>query len=167
MRLAEQINFHFRRVGVNTKIAIAKLPENRSWAQVPTRPRERRVSIHVLGVSGCPGVKEELDGSFGAESRGTVERSLAPGAAVAHEAARDSGWLGHRVGIRTVREQDSNHCRIGREIGFAERRVQGRFSGIRQGIVDVRALLNQELTESPVPVEAGAIEIEIGSERAK
>ncbi len=39
--------------------------------------------------------------------------------------------------------------------------MQGRFTGVRQCRIHIGAALNQELTESPVPVKAGSVKIEV------
>src|SRR5260370_9875802 len=50
VRLAQQMGSHARVIRANAEIPIAKLPENRSRAQMPARPGERRISIQILSV---------------------------------------------------------------------------------------------------------------------
>ena len=54
---------------------------------------------------------------------------------------------------------------VGRAVRFAQSRVQWRFSGVRQGMIDVSALFDEELAELPVPMERSAMEIEVFSQR--
>ena len=59
-------------VRVNGVVTVTQFLEDGSWAQVPTRLRERRVAVHVFGVSDCACIQEKLDAPFSAECRGTV-----------------------------------------------------------------------------------------------
>jgi len=85
--------------------------------------------------------------------------------AIPHEAARFNGWFGGAVGIRAMAEEHFEHTVMGKPIGCAESRMQRGLSGIRQGLIHVGALLNQKLTQLPMSVKSGAIEIEILSQR--
>src|SRR6185295_16069213 len=95
-------------VGVNVEVTVAKLSKDRDWAQMPTGPRERRISIHILRVDGRAGVKQKLDSLFVSETGGTVKRSLALGAAVSHETSSLSRFLRYTIRIRALREEDSH-----------------------------------------------------------
>ncbi len=64
-------------------------------------------------------------------------------------------------------EQYANHRIVRYTIGGAQRGMERRFSRVWQGLVDIRALLNQKLTEPPVPVKRRTIEVQIVTERLK
>src|SRR6266700_1840304 len=54
---------------------------------------------------------------------------------------------------------------VGRTIGFAQGRVQWRFSGIWQRPIHLRAVFDEELAEPPVPMKSRAIELEVVAQR--
>src|ERR1039457_7393671 len=108
---------------MNAKIPITKLPENRHWTQMPTGPRERRISIHVLGVNRRASVQQKLDGLFVAESSRAVKWRLAFGAHVPHETAGLNGFLCYTIRIRAMGEQDPQHQVVGQTFRCTKRRM--------------------------------------------
>jgi hypothetical protein len=54
---------------------------------------------------------------------------------------------------------------VGGTFGFAKGGVQRSFSGILQRKVHVRAIFNEKLAQTPVPMKDGAIEIEVFTQR--
>ena len=86
--LAKEIGCHGTSVGANVKRPITQSAENRIRATIPARPGERRVSIHILRIDGSARIQEHLDGVFGTESCGAVERRFCLRSAITHEAAR-------------------------------------------------------------------------------
>ena len=104
MGFPAQIGFHADIVRVNGKVTVTEFPENGAGAEVPTGPCERRISIHVFDVDDRACIQEKLDGLFGAEGCGTVERSFTFRPDVSHEATRFSGFFRHAVGIRATGE---------------------------------------------------------------
>ena len=75
-------------LGVNSVGPVAELRENVRRPAMPTRPCERRVAVHVLGVDRRARVEQNLDRLFTAEGGGAMEGCLRFRSAVAHEAAR-------------------------------------------------------------------------------
>ena len=59
-------------VGVNGEASVTQFLENGRWAQVPASPRQRRVAVHVFGVSHCTRIQEKLDAPFSTECCGTM-----------------------------------------------------------------------------------------------
>src|SRR5262245_24000119 len=86
--LAKEIGCHGTSVGANVKLPITQSCENRIRTTVPARPGERRVSIHVLRIDGSARIQEHLDGVFGTERCGAMERRFCLRPAITHEAAR-------------------------------------------------------------------------------
>src|SRR5713101_320341 len=121
--------------------------------------------MHVLGVDFRTRIQEQLDGFFVAEGGGTVEWSLGFRSAVAHEAIGFNAFPGRAIWIRPAGEQHSDDVVVGRTIGFAQGRVQWRFSGIWQRPIYIGAVFDEELAEPPVPMKRRAIEVEVASQR--
>src|SRR5262245_21596405 len=47
--------------GRDAVVAVTELLEDRPRPPVPTRPRQRRIAVHVLGVDDGAGVEQHLD----------------------------------------------------------------------------------------------------------
>src|SRR5262245_47602109 len=147
------------------KRAVAEFHENRIGSPVPTRPTQRRVSIHVLCVELGAGIQKQLYRFLGAECGSPVERRFAFGPAISHERAGFHCRFGHGVGICASREQYFDDEIIGFAICLGERGVQRRFSGPRVGLVHVGTLLNQELAQWPMAMIGSAYQIEVVPKR--
>jgi hypothetical protein len=137
MRLADSHNTPPRAVivrrapfWVNGEIPVAELPENGIRTQVPTSPCEWRIAIHVLGIDDCTRIQQELDGFFSAECGRAVKGRLGLRSAVAHESPGFNVGPRRAIRVRAVQEQDLNDEVEGWAIRFAQRRVQGRLSGV-------------------------------------
>jgi hypothetical protein len=107
--LPQQICIHRVPFWMDGDLTVAKLSENGIRALEPACPGEGRIAVHVLRVDSSPGVEKKLNGVFVDEGCGAMQRSLGPGAAVAHESARFDGRLGRAVRIGPVREQNSGN----------------------------------------------------------
>jgi len=130
---------------LGTKLPITEFSENGPGPQIPTRPAERGISVHVFGINPRTRVQKHLDGCFRAEGRGAVQGRFSFRSAIAHEVIRCNRWLGPAIGIRTLGEEHLDHSVMGLSIGCAKGSVQWCFSGIRLSIVYVRTLLDQIL----------------------
>ena len=97
-------------------------------------------------------IQQQLDGLFGSECGGTVQRRRASRATIAHEAAGLDTDLRHSVGVGSSGQQNSNNLSVGRALRLAKRRVQWRLSGVWQRMVYPCAALNEELAQPPVPM---------------
>lgn len=100
MGLSKQIDFHAYVIRVNPKIAVTELPKNGSRTQVPTRPRERRIAIHIFGIDFRSNIQKKLDGFFGSECCSAVEGSFGFRSAIAHEATCFSRCFCRAIWIR-------------------------------------------------------------------
>jgi hypothetical protein len=76
MWFSEKIGLHPDVVRVDAEIPVTKPFENGTGAQVPTRPGQRGIAVHVLGVDFRTRIEEQLDGFFSAERGGAVQRRL-------------------------------------------------------------------------------------------
>jgi hypothetical protein len=74
-------------IWVNREVAIAELSEDRIRARVPTRPAERRISIHIFYIDRGTCFQEKLDGRFAAERSGSMKRRFTLRSAVSHESS--------------------------------------------------------------------------------
>ena len=66
--------------------------------------------------------------------------------AITHKSTCFNRWLGHTIGIGAVAEEHFDHEVVSEPIGGAKGCMQRCFSGIRQGLVHVSAVLDQKLT---------------------
>ena len=164
VRFAAQIGCHSLVVGMDAEIAVEKLSEDRRRTQIPARPGEGRISVHVLGIDLCARIEKKLDRFFVAESRGAMQGSLAFGAGIPHEAARFHRFFRHTVRIRAIGKKNFED-QVMRWVSLAQRGVQRSFSRVVRRMVHVRAALDQELAESPMPVEARVDESAVTPER--
>ena len=94
-----------------------------------------------------------------------MQGRLCSGSAIPHERPGFHSRIGYTIRICTTAEQYSYHKIVCKPIGGAERGVEGRFSRVGQGLVGVRAHVNEKLAEPPVPVKRGSIEVQIVTER--
>src|ERR1700674_4316771 len=102
--LSLQIGIHRAPFWMDGELTIAKLSENRIRAPEPARPREWRITVHVLRVDSRPSIEKKLNGVFIAEGSGAMQRSLGPGTAVAHEGAGFDRRFGRAVRIGSLHE---------------------------------------------------------------
>ena len=86
MRFAQQVGAHGLVLRMDAKVSVAQFSEAGGWARVPTGPRERRIAVGILCVDDRAGILQQADGFHFAKCCGAVERRLALGSAVAHEA---------------------------------------------------------------------------------
>src|SRR5216684_1936650 len=93
-----------------------------------------------------------------------MQWSLTLGPAIAHEAACLHTRRCRAVRIRTMRQQYLHHQVVLR-VRFAKCRMQRRLPGVRQRAIHVRAALDQELTQPPVPVKASAVKAQVAPKR--
>src|SRR5271166_5773873 len=105
-RFAREIGLHAAAiVWMYSKISVEQLSQNRDGPGVPTCPGEWRIAMHILGVNPRAGIKQKLDRLFVAKRGGAVQRCLALGAAVAHEAAGFRGFPGGTVRVCAMSQQ--------------------------------------------------------------
>ena len=64
-----------------------------------------------------------------------------------------------------MREKDLEHEVVPWAVRFAEGRVERRLTRIGQGSIDIRPMFDEKLAQLPMPVERGAVEVQIISER--
>ena len=64
-----------------------------------------------------------------------------------------------------MEEQHSDHQIVCKPIGRAQRGMERRFPGVGPGCVDVSALFNEKLTETPVSVKHRTVEVQIVTKR--
>src|ERR1700737_950573 len=88
VRPANQVGPHRPVFRVYAEAAIQKQTKNRCWPQIPACPGQRRVAVHVLDVNLCTRLQQELNRLDFTKGRSAMQRSLAPGSAVAHESTR-------------------------------------------------------------------------------
>jgi hypothetical protein len=118
------------RTRTNRVFAVAQQSKDRPRAQIPTGPRQRRISVCVARVDDRPGVQQGLDGFRIAKGRRAVERRLAARTAIPHEGIRFDSDLGRAIRIGAVTEQNLEDSVEYRAVGLAEGRVQrGLVSG--------------------------------------
>ena len=149
------------------KLPIAELFENGPGTQVPTGPCERGISVHIFRINPCTGIKKHLNGRLRAERSRAVQGCFPLGSAIAHEMVRGNRWRGRAIGVRTIREEHSDHRVMGLSIGGAEGRVQWLFTGVRHRVVYVRTLFDQVLAKTRVSVESGRVEAVVVPQRLK
>ena len=149
----------------NAEVAVQEQAKDGVGAEMPACPTQRRVAIRVLGVRLCTGFEQHGDGLFIAESGGAVQRGFAACADVAHEAAGLHTRFGGAVGIGAVGKKHTHDAIVRDALGGAERGVQRRLACVWIGVIGVGALLQQELREPPVTMEAGSVEAEVAAER--
>ena len=85
---AKEISRHSLVSGVYSEISKEKLSQDSCGPQVPTGPRQRRISIHVPGVDSGACIQQSLNRLFLAKSGCAMKRCLAFGAGVAHKPTR-------------------------------------------------------------------------------
>jgi hypothetical protein len=100
-------------------IPVAKLLENGTGTEVPARPGERSISIHVFGIQDCTCIKQKLDSFFAAKGRRSVERSFSFGSTVSHKGTCFGEVFCRAIGVRAIGEQYFDDVIVGRTIGFA------------------------------------------------
>jgi len=79
-----------------------------------------------------------------------VQRSLALGAAIPHEAAGLHSRFGRTVRIRPIRQQDPQHQVMSKPVRRTKRGMQGCFAGFGERMVHLCALLHKKLAKPPV-----------------
>ena len=154
-------------VRVNGKRAVAEFPEYGIGAEVPARPAERRVAVHVLRVTLRTRIEQQLDGLLGPEGGGTMKRSLSFRSDVSHEGGRLSTGFRNAIGVRAIRQQDLQHQAVDGPVGLAGRCVERCLACVRQRAVHIGAVLDEELTQPPMPMERGPVEAQVVSKRVQ
>ena len=89
---------------LSVNLSITELSEDGSGTQIPARPGEGGIAVHVFGVNPRTRVQKHLDGCFRAEGRCTVEGRFPFGSAIAHEVVRCHRRFGHAIRIRAITE---------------------------------------------------------------
>ncbi len=164
MGLAKEVRRHRSALRTNTVLAVAEQAEYGIGTHVPTRPGERRISIHVLYLKIGSRIEKQLNGVLGAEGRRAMQGSLRFGSTIPHEAAGFCIRFGYTIRLCTMAKQHANRQIVSEPICRAQRGMERRFSRVGQGSIDVCALFNEKLTKPPVPVKRGAIEVQIVAE---
>src|SRR5205085_1007487 len=119
MWLAKKVPSHAFPALPNRKPVVTKFPKNRVGAKIPTRPSERRITIHVLSVD-CPAcILKQFDGFYGTKRRGAVKRCLSFRSAIAHKASGFNFWSRHGIWIRTGVEQHPDNQIMCEAVGRA------------------------------------------------
>ena len=165
MRFTEQVRRHGAPVGSNVKVTVTEHSENGIRAGIPTRPGEWRISIHVFRLNVCSRAQQDLDRFFGSKGCSTVQGCFTFCSAIAHEATGFNGMLGNTVWIRSMAQEHFEDEIVSKPLGVAQSCVQWRLSRVRSGLIHVGTLLDQELTEAPMPVKSRRMEIKIVSQR--
>ena len=111
-------------VRLSMELSITEFSENGPGTQIPTRPGECGISVHVFGITARTRIQKHLDGCFRAEGRRAVQGRFSLGSAIAHEVICCNRRSGHAIGIRTIREEHFEHSVMGLSIGCAEGCVQ-------------------------------------------
>ena len=173
MRMTEQIAFHAAPLHaefgagtlhgnrVNRMVADTEHLENERRATVPTRPGKGRIAVHVSGVDDRPRIQQQPDGLLGGERGGAMQGRLSPRQAIPHEAARLDRRLRRDIRIGPRSQQHLDDVIKGGAVGGARRGMQGHLAGVGQGMVHIRAVFDEELTQPPVPMKTRPVEIEI------
>ncbi len=164
MGFAKEVRRHRTALGTNTELAVTEQAEYGIGTHVPTRPGERRISIHVLYLKIGLRIEQQLNGVFSTEGRRAMQGRLRFGSTIPHEAAGFCIRFGYTIRLCTMAKQHANHQIVGKPIRRAQCGMEGRFSRVGQGSIHVCALFNEKLTEPPVPVKRGAIEVQIVAE---
>jgi hypothetical protein len=128
------------------KLSITDLSKNGPRTQVPTRPGECGISVHVFGIKPRTRIQKHLYGCFRAEGCRAVQGCFPFGPAITHEVIRCHRWLGRAIRIRTMGKEHLDHGVMSLAIGGAQGCVQRRFAGFGSRPVYVRTLLDQKLT---------------------
>ena len=69
MGFAKEVRRHRSALGTNIELAVAEQAEYGIGTHVPTRPGERRISIHVLYLKIGLRIEQQLNGVFSTEGR--------------------------------------------------------------------------------------------------
>ncbi len=93
-----------------------------------------------------------------------MQRRLRFGSTIPHKAAGFCILFGYTIRLCAAAKQHSNHQIVRKPIRRAQSSMERRFSRVGQGYIDVCALFNEKLTETPVPVKRGTIEVQIIAE---
>ena len=109
---------------LSMELPITEFSEGGPWTQIPTRPGECGISVHVFGINPRTRIQKYLDGCFRAEGRRAMQGRFSLGSAIAHEVVRCDRWFGRAIGVRPIRQEHSDHSVMGLAIGRAEGRVQ-------------------------------------------
>src|SRR5450631_2419811 len=104
--LSEQTSFHGWAGDSDGEVAVTELPQNGVWAEMPACPCQRRVAVHVLRLFESAGIKQKLNALRAPKRSGAMQRSFASGAAVTHKGTGFNAWLGRRIWIGAVCEQN-------------------------------------------------------------
>ena len=110
--------------------SVTEFSQYRCGPQIPTRPRQRRLAIHIFRVDYRSCVQPHLNRFLIAEGRRTMQRCFAFGPAIAHESAGLGIVFRNAIHIRAMRKKHLHHQVMRQTPGGAQCRVQSRLAGV-------------------------------------
>lgn len=126
---------------------------------MPARPRQRRITIGIQRLAVGAALQEELNHRVIAIGCGAVQRRLGPGADIAHEGTALASGDRARIDVRAVGEQQPQDENVVRPASLREGAMQRRLARVPHRMVDVGAVLDEEVAHLPVAEEGRVSEI--------
>src|SRR5262245_589170 len=96
-----------------------------------------------------------------------MQRCFTFGSTVTHEATRLDAGFRRAIWIVAARQEHLENEVVGRAVRFAHGRMERRLAGVGIRVIHVRAVLDHELAQLPMPVKCSGVEAEIWTKRSE